>query len=78
MLVITKMVAILLPLFCFISFTYFSLYFLCLLQNDKRYLTLECVPEDREKILMMHLEEMERKGPPPPPTASEPSRRSGK
>ena len=47
-------------------------------QNDKRYLTLECVPDDRRKILMMHIEELDRKGPPPPPTASEPSRRNAK
>lgn len=49
-----------------------------ILENDKRYLTLECVPDDRRKILMMHIEELERKGPPPPPTASEPSRRTTK
>lgn len=49
-----------------------------ILENDKRYLTLECVPEDRRKILCLHIEEMERKGPPPPPTASEPTRRNTK
>lgn len=45
------------------------------LENDKRYLTLDCVPDERKKILVSHIEELERKGPPPPPTASEPSRR---
>ncbi len=47
-------------------------------QNDKRYLILECVEDERRKILMQYIEDMDRKGPPPPPTASEPSRRSAK
>ncbi|KAK7508465.1 hypothetical protein BaRGS_00000031 [Batillaria attramentaria] len=49
-----------------------------ILENDKRYLTLECVAEERGKILMQYIEDLDRKGPPPPPTASEPSRRSTK
>lgn len=46
-----------------------------MLENDKRYLTLDCVPEERRKILLSHIDELESKGPPPPPTASAPSHR---
>jgi len=45
------------------------------LENDKRFLVLDCVPDERRKILMAYVEDLDRKGPPPPPTASEPSRR---
>lgn len=48
------------------------------LSKDKRYLDLECLPDERNDILMAFLEEVQRRGPPPPPTASEPSRRSAK
>ena len=48
------------------------------LQKDKRYLVLECIADEREKILLSYIEDLEKKGAPPPPTASEPSRRSGK
>ncbi|XP_064181378.1 transcription elongation regulator 1-like isoform X2 [Anguilla rostrata] len=48
------------------------------LQNDKRYLVLECVPEERRKLIMSYIEDLDRRGPPPPPTASEPTRRSTK
>ncbi|KAM4620636.1 transcription elongation regulator 1 isoform 2-T2 [Polymixia lowei] len=48
------------------------------LQNDKRYLVLECVPEERMKLIMFYIEDLDRRGPPPPPTASEPTRRSTK
>uniref|UniRef100_A0A8C1VSE3 Transcription elongation regulator 1 n=1 Tax=Cyprinus carpio TaxID=7962 RepID=A0A8C1VSE3_CYPCA len=48
------------------------------LQNDKRYLVLDCVPEERSKLIMFYIEDLDRRGPPPPPTASEPSRRSTK
>ncbi|XP_010775482.1 transcription elongation regulator 1 isoform X2 [Notothenia coriiceps] len=48
------------------------------LQNDKRYLVLECVPEERRKLVMFYIEDLDRRGPPPPPTASEPTRRSTK
>ncbi|XP_025093213.1 transcription elongation regulator 1-like isoform X2 [Pomacea canaliculata] len=49
-----------------------------ILQNDKRYLTLDCVQDERRSILMQYINDLDRKGPPPPPTASEPSRRSTK
>ncbi|KAI0990082.1 hypothetical protein GJ496_001841 [Pomphorhynchus laevis] len=45
------------------------------LSKDKRFLTLECVPEERRKILFDFLYEIECRGPPPPPTATEPCRR---
>uniref|UniRef100_A0A667Z7Q9 Transcription elongation regulator 1 n=1 Tax=Myripristis murdjan TaxID=586833 RepID=A0A667Z7Q9_9TELE len=48
------------------------------LQNDKRYLVLECVPAERRKLIMFYIEDLDRRGPPPPPTASEPTRRSTK
>ncbi|KAL4631262.1 transcription elongation regulator 1 isoform X1 [Arapaima gigas] len=48
------------------------------LQNDKRYLVLDCVPEERRKLIMSYIEDLDRRGPPPPPTASEPTRRSTK
>ncbi|TSQ12731.1 Transcription elongation regulator 1 [Bagarius yarrelli] len=48
------------------------------LQNDKRYLVLECVPEERRKLTMFYIEDLDRRGPPPPPTASEPTRRATK
>ncbi|KAG8184519.1 hypothetical protein JTE90_023533 [Oedothorax gibbosus] len=46
------------------------------LQNDKRYLVLDCIASERKELLMAYIEALDRKGPPPPPTASEPSRRS--
>ncbi|XP_077360828.1 transcription elongation regulator 1-like isoform X2 [Festucalex cinctus] len=49
-----------------------------ILQNDKRYLVLECVPTERRKVIMSYIEDLDRRGPPPPPTASEPTRRSAK
>ncbi|XP_053504440.1 transcription elongation regulator 1 isoform X1 [Ictalurus furcatus] len=49
-----------------------------ILQNDKRYLVLDCVPEERRKLTMFYIEDLDRRGPPPPPTASEPTRRSTK
>lgn len=45
------------------------------LRKDRRYLVLECQPDERSKILMAYMEELEKRGPPPPPTASEPTRR---
>ncbi|KAJ8276256.1 hypothetical protein COCON_G00080080 [Conger conger] len=48
------------------------------LQNDKRYLVLGCVPDERRKLIMSYIEDLDRRGPPPPPTASEPTRRSTK
>ncbi|NP_938171.2 transcription elongation regulator 1a [Danio rerio] len=49
-----------------------------ILQKDKRYLVLDCMTEERHKLLMGYVEELERRGPPPPPTAFEPARRSTK
>ncbi|XP_061905164.1 transcription elongation regulator 1-like isoform X3 [Entelurus aequoreus] len=49
-----------------------------ILQNDKRYLVLDCVPDERRKLIMFYIEDLDRRGPPPPPTASEPTRRSTK
>uniref|UniRef100_A0A8C1Q910 Transcription elongation regulator 1 n=1 Tax=Cyprinus carpio TaxID=7962 RepID=A0A8C1Q910_CYPCA len=49
-----------------------------ILQKDKRYLVLDCVSEERHKLLMAYVEELDRRGPPPPPTAFEPARRSTK
>ncbi|KAI8492875.1 transcription elongation regulator [Branchiostoma belcheri] len=49
-----------------------------LLEKDKRYLVLDCVPDERRKLLMSYIEDLDRRGPPPPPTASEPTRRTVK
>ncbi|GAB1600307.1 transcription elongation regulator 1-like isoform X2 [Argonauta hians] len=49
-----------------------------ILQNDRRYLVLDCIAEDRKKILLSYIDDLDRKGVPPPPTASEPSRRTTK
>uniref|UniRef100_A0A672QFN6 Transcription elongation regulator 1 n=1 Tax=Sinocyclocheilus grahami TaxID=75366 RepID=A0A672QFN6_SINGR len=49
-----------------------------ILQKDKRYLVLDCMSEERHKLLMAYVEELDRRGPPPPPTAFEPARRSTK
>lgn len=46
------------------------------LKKDKRYLILECVPEERNRLLNNYIDELFRTGPPPPPTASAPSNRS--
>jgi transcription elongation regulator 1 len=43
-----------------------------ILQNDKRYLVLDCIEDERREILLNYVDELDRKGPPPPPTASEP------
>lgn len=48
------------------------------LQNDKRYLVLQCIEDERRELLMSYIQTLDRKGPPPPPTTSEPSRRSTK
>lgn len=48
------------------------------LEKDKRYLVLGCIPEERHKLLTAYLEDLDRRGPPPPPTASEPTRRTNK
>ncbi|XP_063303449.1 transcription elongation regulator 1 isoform X3 [Pelobates fuscus] len=49
-----------------------------ILQNDKRYLVLDCIPEERRKLIVSYVDDLDRRGPPPPPTASEPARRSTK
>ncbi|XP_056630036.1 transcription elongation regulator 1 [Diorhabda sublineata] len=49
-----------------------------ILKNDKRYLVLDHIPEERTQLILNYLEELDRRGPPPPPTASEPNRRSVK
>ncbi|XP_053573125.1 transcription elongation regulator 1 isoform X2 [Bombina bombina] len=49
-----------------------------ILQNDKRYLVLDCVPDERRKLIVSYVDDLDRRGPPPPPTASEPARRSTK
>ncbi|XP_018412488.1 PREDICTED: transcription elongation regulator 1-like, partial [Nanorana parkeri] len=48
------------------------------LQNDKRYLVLDCIPEERRKLIVSYVDDLDRRGPPPPPTASEPARRTTK
>lgn len=53
----------------------FSLSLSLSLQNDQRYLVLECVSDERERLLHDYMAELHRKGPPPPPTASNPSER---
>lgn len=45
------------------------------LRKDSRYLRLDSVPEEREQLIVMHLEELDKRGPPPPPTATDPARR---
>ncbi|KAK9709199.1 FF domain [Popillia japonica] len=47
-----------------------------ILKNDKRFLVLNHIPQERTQLILNYLEELDRRGPPPPPTASEPSRRS--
>lgn len=47
-----------------------------ILKNDKRFLVLDHIPEERTQLILNYLEELDRRGPPPPPTASEPSRRT--
>lgn len=49
-----------------------------ILQNDKRYLILDCIEDERRHLLMSYIDDLDRKGPPPPPTASEPVRRTAK
>lgn len=46
-----------------------------ILKNDRRYLILDHIPDDRKELLISYLDDLEKRGPPPPPTASEPSRR---
>lgn len=43
-----------------------------LLQKDKRYLVMNAVADERDKMLIYYLSELENQGLPPPPTASVP------
>lgn len=45
------------------------------LRNDKRFLDLEHVAMERNQIIYVHLEELQKRGPPPPPTAATATRR---
>ncbi|KAK6639719.1 hypothetical protein RUM43_007994 [Polyplax serrata] len=47
-----------------------------ILKKDKRYLILNYIPEERTKLILSYLEDLEKRGPPPPPTASEPNKRN--
>ncbi|GAB6025446.1 hypothetical protein CHUAL_011191 [Chamberlinius hualienensis] len=49
-----------------------------ILENDKRYLVLDCIPDERKKLILTYIEDLDKRGPPPPPTASEPTRRTVK
>jgi len=44
---------------------------IAVLQNDQRYLVLDCIEDDRRDMLLSYVDELERRGPPPPPTASD-------
>uniref|UniRef100_A0A1B0CG15 Putative transcription elongation regulator 1 isoform x1 rhagoletis zephyria n=1 Tax=Lutzomyia longipalpis TaxID=7200 RepID=A0A1B0CG15_LUTLO len=46
-----------------------------ILKNDKRYLVLEHIAHERTQMILHHLEDLNKRGPPPPPTASESTRR---
>lgn len=41
-----------------------------ILQKDKRYLLLDVIPDERSRILMDYIIELDERGAPPPPTAS--------
>jgi transcription elongation regulator 1 len=41
-----------------------------ILQKDKRYLLLDVIPDERSKILMNYIVDLDQLGVPPPPTAS--------
>ncbi|KAG8237630.1 hypothetical protein J437_LFUL017399 [Ladona fulva] len=49
-----------------------------ILKKDRRYLILDYIPEERKKLIVTYLEDLDKRGPPPPPTASEPTRRPAK
>nr|XP_049463992.1 transcription elongation regulator 1 isoform X2 [Anopheles coluzzii] len=46
-----------------------------ILRNDSRYLILHHIAGERTQMILAHLEELHKRGPPPPPTASESLRR---
>uniref|UniRef100_A0A1L8DIB5 Putative transcription factor n=1 Tax=Nyssomyia neivai TaxID=330878 RepID=A0A1L8DIB5_9DIPT len=46
-----------------------------ILKNDKRHLVLEHIAHERTQMILHHLEDLNKRGPPPPPTASESTRR---
>ena len=45
-----------------------------ILTQDRRYLNLECIKEERLKMLLAYINELCEKGCPPPPTATSPNR----
>jgi len=47
---------------------------LSVLENDSRYLLLDGLPDERERLLEQYLAELQLRGTPPPPTATEPDR----
>ncbi|XP_022218731.2 transcription elongation regulator 1 isoform X2 [Drosophila obscura] len=47
-----------------------------ILKNDKRYLVLDHLEDERNVIVVGFVEELNKRGPPPPPTASESTRRN--
>lgn len=49
-----------------------------ILKKDRRYLVLDYMPDERTKLIVTYLEDLDKRGPPPPPTASEPTRRPTK
>lgn len=46
------------------------------LENDRRFLVLASLADERTEILTAYIDELDRKGVPPPPTASDPQRRN--
>ncbi|TMS34111.1 hypothetical protein L596_001760 [Steinernema carpocapsae] len=47
---------------------------LAVLENDKRYLVMDAIPNEREKMLEKYMKELANQGPPPPPTQQESER----
>lgn len=41
-----------------------------ILKNDKRYLDLDHIHQERTSMLYAHLDDLQKRGPPPPPTAT--------
>ena len=49
---------------------------IAILQNDKRYLVLDPFEDERRHLLMDHITELDKMGPPKPITSSDPQRRA--